>query len=209
MKLQDIDWPEFGLQDDVRPTLKALIEAGQPCALVTLFAADGGSPRGVGTQMLFGAEQVTGYLSGGCVEADVAVHAEAVMADGAPRRLVYGRGGPADVRLPCGGRIEAFVEPLPAGDPQARRLLQLAHARTPALWVTNGRLQLGGQVGGVLARREAGMDAAVGDPERRARTPPTCRPSCRRPCAWPNGEASAAPWPSLSPCSAASIRPIG
>ena len=140
MNLQDIDWPEFGLHDDVRPTLKALVGAGRPAALVTLFAADGGSPRGVGTQMLFGADEVTGYLSGGCVEADVALHAEAVMADGAPRRLVYGRGGPADVRLPCGGRIEAFVERIPAGDPAARRLLELAEARTPALWVTNGRV---------------------------------------------------------------------
>ena len=161
MKLQDIDWPEFGLKDDVRPTLEALIEAGQPSALVTLFAADGGSPRGVGTQMLFGAEQVTGYLSGGCVEADVAVHAEAVMADGAPRRLVYGRGGPADVRLPCGGRIEAFVEPLPAGDPQARRLLQLAHARTPALWVTNGRVHACLAPGEDAAHLPAELQAAV------------------------------------------------
>ena len=140
MKLQDIDWPEFGLQDDVRPTLKALIEAGRPAVLVTLIAADGGSPRGLGAQMLFGEDEVTGYLSGGCVEADVALHAEQVMQDGEPRRLVYGRGGPADVRLPCGGRIEALVERIPAGDPAARRLLELGEARLPALWVTDGRV---------------------------------------------------------------------
>ena len=30
MNLQDIDWPEFGLQDDVRPALNALIQAGRP-----------------------------------------------------------------------------------------------------------------------------------------------------------------------------------
>jgi xanthine dehydrogenase accessory factor len=139
VKLQDIDWPEFGLEDDVRPTLKALARAGRPAVLATLFAADGGSPRGVGTQMLFGQGEVTGYLSGGCVEADVALHAEAVMADGEPRRLVYGQGGPADVRLPCGGRIEALVERIPAGDPAAGRLLELGEARVPALWVTDGR----------------------------------------------------------------------
>ena len=140
MKLQDIDWPEFGLVDDVRPTLKTLLDAGRTAVLVTLFAAEGGSPRGVGTQMLFGEDEVTGYLSGGCVEADVALHAEAVMADGEPRRLVYGRGGPADVRLPCGGRIEALVERIPAGDPAARRLLELTEARIPALWLTDGRV---------------------------------------------------------------------
>ena len=139
MKLQDIDWPEFGLEDDVRPTLESLVRAGEPAVLATLFAADGGSPRGVGTQMLFGREAVTGYLSGGCVEADVALHAEAVLENGEPRRLIYGRGGPADVRLPCGGRIEVLVERIVAGDPAARRLLDLAEARLPALWVSDGR----------------------------------------------------------------------
>ncbi len=81
MDLSDIDWPVFGLQDDVRPLLSSLREAGQPAVLATLVAAEGGSPRGLGAQMLFGSEAVTGYLSGGCVEADVALHAETVMAD--------------------------------------------------------------------------------------------------------------------------------
>ncbi len=138
MKLQDIDWPLFGLEDDVRPALEAVVEAGAPAILVTLFAADGGSPRGVGTQMLFGPDTVTGYLSGGCVEADVALHAESVLASGEPRRLVYGQGGPADVRLPCGGRIEALIERIPAGDPAVRRLIELMRARLPALWLTDG-----------------------------------------------------------------------
>ena len=119
MRLQDIDWPAFGLQDDVRPTLAAVMQSGAPAVLVTLFAADGGSPRGIGAQMLFGDSRVTGYLSGGCVEADVALHADQVMAAGEPVRLVYGRGGPADVRLPCGGRIQALVERLEPNDPAA------------------------------------------------------------------------------------------
>ena len=114
MKLQDIDWPSFGLEDDIRPALARLAAAGQPAVLATLYAAQGGSPRGVGAQMLFGPDEVTGYLSGGCVEADVAIHAEAVLASGEPRRLLYGVGGPADVRLPCGGSIEVLL-------PQGRR----------------------------------------------------------------------------------------
>ena len=138
MNLTDIDWPTFGLEDDVRPRLAALQEAGQPAVLATLFAAEGGSPRGVGTQMLFGADVVVGYLSGGCVEADVALHADAVMADGTPRRLVYGRGGPADVRLPCGGRIEVLLERLAPDDPAARRLIALRGERRPALWLSDG-----------------------------------------------------------------------
>ena len=138
MRLQDIDWPLFGLADDVRPTLEALTLSGEPAVLATLFDAEGGAPRGVGAQMLIGREAVTGYLSGGCVEADVALHAEAVLADGAPQRLVYGRGGPADVRLPCGGRIEVLLERIQPGDPAAGRLLELTAARIPALWISDG-----------------------------------------------------------------------
>lgn len=161
MKLQDIDWPLFGLEDDVRPALKTLAEAGEPAVMVTLFAADGGSPRGIGAQMLFGPDLVTGYLSGGCVEADVALHAQAVMASGEPHRLVYGRGGPADVRLPCGGRIEALVERIPAGDPAARRLLELAEARRPALWVSDGAFHACLAPGEDAANLPAALQAAV------------------------------------------------
>ena len=75
MNLADVDWPDFGLADDVRPALDALVRAGRPAVIATLFAADGGSPRGVGTQMLIGEDIASGYLSGGCVEADVALHA--------------------------------------------------------------------------------------------------------------------------------------
>ena len=138
MDLTNIDWPAFGLDDDVRPQLESLMAGGKPAVLATLSAAEGGSPRGVGTQMLFGDGVVTGYLSGGCVEADVALHAEAVMAGGQPRRLVYGRGGPADVRLPCGGRIEVLLERLSPDDPVVRRLIDLQRRRIPALWLTNG-----------------------------------------------------------------------
>ena len=138
MDLTNIDWPAFGLDDDVRPQLESLMADGKPAVLATLSAAEGGSPRGVGTQMLFGDGVVTGYLSGGCVEADVALHAEAVMAGGQPRRLVYGRGGPADVRLPCGGRIEVLLERLSPDDPVVRRLIDLQRRRIPALWLTNG-----------------------------------------------------------------------
>ena len=160
-RLQDIDWPEFGLEDDVRPTLDQVMQAGEPAVLVTLCAADGGSPRGIGTQMLFGAGQVTGYLSGGCVEADLALHADQVMASGEPMRLVYGRGGPADVRLPCGGRIEALVERIEARDPAALRLLGLARARRPALWVSDGRFHACLAPGEDAANLPVALQAAV------------------------------------------------
>jgi xanthine dehydrogenase accessory factor len=136
--LTGVDWPSFGLEDDIRPLLKSLIARGRPSVLATLFAGEGGSPRGLGAQMLIADDAVSGYLSGGCVEADVALHARQVMADGRAKRLIYGRGGPADIRLPCGGRIEVLLEHLDATDSSACRLLELGEARIPALWLTDG-----------------------------------------------------------------------
>ena len=135
------DWPVFGLCSDVRPAIAAAAAAGQTAALVTLYAAEGPAPHGIGAQMLIGADRATGFLSGGCIEGDVAIHARAVLGDGAPRRLVYGRGGPPDIRLLCGARIEALVEAIPPDDPAARRLLALGRERTPALWLTDGALR--------------------------------------------------------------------
>jgi xanthine dehydrogenase accessory factor len=134
------DWPDFGLRDDVRPALFAGLQAGRACALATLFAVEGGAPRGVGAQMLWDDGSLTGFLSGGCVEADVARHAAAVAADGTPRRLVYGEGGPADVRLPCGSRIEVLVERVTPDQPAAHALRRLTDARRPALWLSDGQV---------------------------------------------------------------------
>jgi xanthine dehydrogenase accessory factor len=117
--------------------------AGRPSVLGTLYAHEGAAPLGEGAQILFDPQGVeggaaAGFLSGGCVEGDVAVHARAVMADGAPRSLIYGRGGPPDIRLLCGSRIEVLLERIPAADPALARLLSLEAARRPALWLSDG-----------------------------------------------------------------------
>jgi xanthine dehydrogenase accessory factor len=132
------DWPEFGLVDDIRPALAAAMAAGKPAAFATLHAAQGGAPRGVGAQILFTEDDAAGYVSGGCVEADIACHAMEVLGSGEPRRLVYGRGGPLDIQLPCGGRIELLVERILPDDAAARRLVDLMASREAALWLTNG-----------------------------------------------------------------------
>jgi len=104
------EWPLFGMAEDVRPVLAAARDAGRPLALATLTAVGGGGPRPAGTQMVFAEGLAAGYFSGGCVEADVADHAFACLADGAPRSLVYGEGSPwPDIRLLCGARIEILL----------------------------------------------------------------------------------------------------
>ena len=133
------DWPLSGLTSDVRPALARALRAGEPVVLATLAAADAGAPLGKGAQMLFTRAEATGYLSGGCVEADVALHAADVLRDGEMRTLVYGDGGPPDIRLPCGGRIVVWLERVLADDAAAHRLVELERRRRPALWLSDGR----------------------------------------------------------------------
>ena len=150
------DWPVFGFIDDVRPVLDDARRRGRTCVLATLVAVEGGGPRPPGTQMVFvdegsdAPDAVAGYFSGGCVESDVADHAYACLADGAPRRLVYGEGSPwPDIRLLCGARIEILLERLEAGDPALARLLEAWIARQPGEWVTDGSRRAFGAPGTV------------------------------------------------------------
>ena len=133
------DWPVFGLADDIRPALATVHAAGHPAALATLVRTEGGAPRPPGAQMLVSQGALSGFLSGGCVEGDILLHAQACLDDGAPRRLVYGEGSPwPDIRLLCGARIEVLVERLLPGDPAVSRLLDLAERRAPAVWASDG-----------------------------------------------------------------------
>lgn len=127
-----------GLEDDVRPRMFAAADRGQPFALATIISADGG-PRPLGAQMVVTESASWGYLSGGCIEDDVALNAREVIKSGEPRTLVYGEGSPfIDIRLPCGGRIEVAVERVPPDDTALHALRSLTAARRPAVWTSNG-----------------------------------------------------------------------
>ncbi len=125
----------------------ALLEAKRPFALVTVFDADGG-PRGVGAQMVVTETDSWGFVSGGCIEGDVAIHARQTLSDGETRRLVYGRGSPwIDTRLPCGGRLDLLVEAIAPHDPAVidfaaayteRRLVRYQTDGTERRCVTTG-----------------------------------------------------------------------
>jgi xanthine dehydrogenase accessory factor len=56
--------------------------------------------------------EVSGMVSGGCVEGAVVEVAEEVLAGGPPRLLHFGIADSDawDVGLPCGGEIDVFVE---------------------------------------------------------------------------------------------------
>lgn len=90
-------------------------QAGQRIALVALAATDGGGVRAPGALMVIDAVRSgAGYLSGGCIDADVMLQAQAALAASAPRRVRYGQGSPfVDLSLPCGGAIEVVITPDP------------------------------------------------------------------------------------------------
>lgn len=132
------DWYMAGLEDDVRPRMFEAQAARRPFALATIVDADGG-PRPIGAQMVVTEHDAHGFLSGGCIEADVSLHAREALVDGRPRRLVYGRGSPfIDMRLPCGGRLEVLVERVAPDDLALAELERRTIAREPADWVSDG-----------------------------------------------------------------------
>jgi len=133
------EWPLFGLSDDARPSLKAARQAGLPAALATITGLAGGGPRPVGTQMVIAEGIVSGFLSGGCLESDVAGHAAEVLEGGAPKHLLYGEGSPwPDIRLLCGASIKILLERIAPDDAAVGALLERMDARRPAVWLSDG-----------------------------------------------------------------------
>jgi xanthine dehydrogenase accessory factor len=99
--------------EDVLARLCLWLEAGQSCALVFVTATEGGAVRAPGALLAVSPDSSIGYISGGCIDADVILQARAACADQRPRELRYGAGSPfVDLPLPCGGAIEVFIAPL-------------------------------------------------------------------------------------------------
>src|SRR5581483_8672555 len=90
-------------------------EVGRRVAVATVVATRRSAPRPVGAK-LFVSESgdLAGSVSGGCVESDVVLAAQEVLAGGPPRLLTYGITDEMafGIGLPCGGEIDVFVEEL-------------------------------------------------------------------------------------------------
>lgn len=133
-------WRMAAPVDDIREALLlALPAVPARFALATLVAVDGSAPRDVAAQMLVTADEHWGFLSGGCIEDDVARHAREAMVTRAPRLLRYGEGSPwIDIRLACGSGISVLVEPVTADEPAVAALIEGWHQRSPVMWSSDG-----------------------------------------------------------------------
>ncbi len=99
--------------NDVIEDLETWVERGEPVALATVVGVKRSAPRPPGSKMAVnGSGEVSGAVSGGCVEGAVVEVAEEVLRSGEPQLLHFGIADSEawDVGLPCGGEIDVWVE---------------------------------------------------------------------------------------------------
>jgi xanthine dehydrogenase accessory factor len=98
---------------DVIEDVDAWVGRGDAVAIATVVAVQRSAPRPPGAKMAVNDKgDVSGMVSGGCVEGAVIEVAEEVLGGGEPRLLHFGIADSDawDVGLPCGGEIDVFVE---------------------------------------------------------------------------------------------------
>lgn len=139
----DIDLKQAGITDkpvDIFRFLLNSLSGEKRSALVLLLETKGGGPRKPGAVMGVNADgEYCGFISGGCVEANVAREALAAIKAGQDRLCVFGKGSPwFDIVLPCGGSVHLAIHVLrdePPGEthPLARLLDGLSNRRAAGL----------------------------------------------------------------------------
>ena len=118
--------------DPLGDPLEALADGG---VLAVITGVEGPHYRNPGTIMGFPCRGgAVGQLSSGCIEADLALHAREVAAEGRVRRLRYGAGSPfRDLVLPCGGGLDVAL--VPVADPAPIRHVLAARAARRDSWL--------------------------------------------------------------------------
>ena len=87
---------------------RTLAARGDAFALVTVIETEGSTYRKAGAQMLIAADgEPFGLLSGGCLEADLALHARTVVNTGSARRMKYDMRGEDDRLFGIGSALGA------------------------------------------------------------------------------------------------------
>lgn len=107
----------MGCVREVLTELLAVWEAGETAGVGTVVRTFRSAPRPAGASMVVAPDgQVSGSVSGGCVEGAVYELANDVVRDGQPRLERYGISDDDafSVGLTCGGILDVFVEPVSA-----------------------------------------------------------------------------------------------
>jgi len=107
--------------ENVVRVYEAASRAGRVAALASVVSVRGSTYRRIGAHMLMTEDgEVTGAISGGCLDRDVHRHAMWVMQSGRPQHLVYDSTDDEDSKerfsLGCNGVVGVLVERLLPGD---------------------------------------------------------------------------------------------
>jgi xanthine dehydrogenase accessory factor len=102
---------------DVLEDVQQWTQRGERVAIATVVGVKRSAPRPPGAKMAINENgQVSGAVSGGCVEGAVVEVASDVLRQGEPSLLHFGIADSEawDVGLPCGGEIDVYVEEYPS-----------------------------------------------------------------------------------------------
>jgi xanthine dehydrogenase accessory factor len=121
---------------DVLAEVERWQTAGKQIARATVISVAGSAPRGVGaTLAVTEDDEISGSVSGGCVEPAVIEEGKRALRTGRPKLLQFGITEEQNVEqigLSCGGEIRVFVEQLGEISP----LVQALHAEAPIVEAT-------------------------------------------------------------------------
>ncbi len=125
------------MQEIIHET-QALLEAGEPFALVTVVAEEGSTPRAAGAKMLVrGDGSIAGTVGGGLLEATAMGRAKEALASGQSSLLTMELRGRdiQDGAMLCGGEARLLISFVPGGDAE---LTQVCSALAAGLEAGHG-----------------------------------------------------------------------
>jgi xanthine dehydrogenase accessory factor len=132
---------------DILPDLEIWLKNSEEIALATVVSTWGSSPRPVGSKLAATRSGgIAGSVSGGCVEGAVIEECLSVLDSGQPSLLSFGIADDLawDVGLPCGGKIQVFVEPFSAYEDVYSSLKGSLHDQVSCALVTHIKGSPGG-----------------------------------------------------------------
>lgn len=142
---------------EVWPRIEAMVEAHGSCALVSLVAARGSTPREAGVRMIVRPDGAFhGTIGGGALEWQALARAQAVLARGERSVVTIDQALGPDLGQCCGGHVRLTIEAFDAGDLEEIAVLAAAERAGP-FSVTVRR-----HAGGRMIRRIVGPEIGPG-----------------------------------------------
>jgi len=136
--------------DRIIATCRALIDDGKRGVIVTVVRTEGSTYRRAGARTLIAEDAtITGAISGGCLEHDLAERMTQWLASMTPRLITYDSTQPDDIifglGLGCRGILDLLIEPFDAIHPPRLVTLFQWNGREPVEWTTalpNGEVMI-------------------------------------------------------------------